>query len=185
MDSGRRAALQHAEHGLNNTTRKKGKTFQHVRKNRKKPPCRRRQTECKVSFKVQRVKGAFLKNVGNQKEMAVFAAVKNSRRRRNASPWKEEGKSALTAGSGCVVQRPPRVEVAPISTPAFGRRGAMDCAWEANTRLSLPMFGHRGAMAAILHFHVDSPPVSAFGGRALARTSFEWRGFLGAGGRGE
>lgn len=69
------AALQHAEHGLNNTTRKKGKTFQHVRKNRKKPPYRRGQTECKVSFKVQRVKGAFLRNVGNQKEMAVFAAV--------------------------------------------------------------------------------------------------------------
>ena len=36
MDSGSRAALQHAEHGFNNTTRKKGKTFQHVRKNRKK-----------------------------------------------------------------------------------------------------------------------------------------------------
>ena len=70
------AALQHAEHGLNNTTRKKGKTFQHDRKNRKrKPPYRRRQTECKVSFKVQRVKGVFLRNVGNQKEMAVFAAV--------------------------------------------------------------------------------------------------------------
>lgn len=78
-----------------------------------------------------------------------------------------------------------RVEVVPISTPAFGRGGALDCAWEANTRLSLPMFGHRGALAAILHFHVDSPPVSAFGGRALARTSFGWMGFLGAGGRGE
>ena len=98
---------------------------------------------------------------------------------------RRKGENALTAGSGCVVPRPSRVEVVSISTPAFGRRGAMDCAWEANTRLSLPMFGRRGAFAAILHFHVDSPPVSAFGGRALARTSFGWRGFLGAGGRGE
>ncbi len=73
-------------------------------------------------------------------------------------------KAPSRGGSGCVVQRPSRVEVVSISTPAFG---------------------HRGALAAILHFHVDSPPVFAFGGRALARTSFGWWVFLGGGGRGE
>ena len=119
---------------------KKGKPFSTSGKTEKKPPYRRRQTECKVSFKVQRVKGAFLRNVGNQKEMAVF-------RRGVKKPAKKEciplegggGESALTAGSGCVVPRPSRVEVVPISTPAFGRGGALDCAWEANTRLSLPV----------------------------------------------
>lgn len=93
--------------------------------------------------------------------------------------------SALAAGLGCVVPRPSRVEAVSLSTPTFGRRGAiglrhvkrhafdlrgaLDCAWEASTRLSPPLFGHRGALAAILHYHVDSHPVSAFGGVVRTR----------------
>ena len=105
--------------------------------------------------------------------------------------------SALTAGLGCVVPRrsslalhtrirssrchwtapcgaacirsPWCIGLRHVKRHAFDHRGALDCAWEANARLSPPLFGHRGALAAILHYHVDSHPVSAFGGVVRTR----------------
>ena len=80
--------------------------------------------------------------------------------------------SALTAGLGCVVPRrislalhthirsPWCIGLRHVKRHAFDLRGALDCAWEASTRLSPPLFGHSGALAAILHFmwtRIQSP----------------------------